>query len=92
MIRVARVLQHARVLPAAARSAAGTWTERTGLTLLLEDDAGLTGLGEAAPLPGFSPDDLAGARAALVALRGATFPDSSPCDVTASNAPSAKKT
>lgn len=81
MIRVARVLQHTRLLKAVARSAAGTWTERTGLTLLLEDDAGLAGVGEAAPLPGFSPDELAGAKAALVALLGRTFPDAAPGDV-----------
>jgi L-Ala-D/L-Glu epimerase len=81
VIRVARVLAHTRTLRAPPRSAAGTWTERTGLTLVLEDAAGLVGLGEAAPLPGFSPDELASARRALVALLGTTFPDYSPRDI-----------
>ncbi len=34
------------------------WATRQGLLLKLEDDAGRIGLGEAAPLPGFSPDTL----------------------------------
>lgn len=75
MIRAARLLQHVRSLRAPAKSAAGTWTERASLTLLLEDDNGLSGLGEAAPLPGFSPDELADARGALAGLLGTTFPD-----------------
>jgi o-succinylbenzoate synthase len=83
VIRAARLLQHVRKLRAPAQSAAGTWTERVGLTLLLEDDAGLVGFGEAAPLPGFSPDDLRTARSALVALLGTSFPDHSPRDVSA---------
>jgi o-succinylbenzoate synthase len=83
VIRAARLLQHSRTLKAAARSAAGTWTERAGLTLVLEDDAGHVGLGEASPLPGFSPDALAEARAALLTLMGAALPDYSRRDVRA---------
>jgi L-Ala-D/L-Glu epimerase len=83
MIRAARLLQHVRALQAPAKSAAGTWTERTGLTLILEDGAGLLGFGEAAPLPGFSPDDLGAARSALVALLGTRFPDYARYDLAA---------
>ena len=43
-----------------------TWTERTSLILVLEDDEGRVGLGEAAPLPGHSPETLAEARADIL--------------------------
>jgi o-succinylbenzoate synthase len=46
----------------------GTWTERRGVLLRLESEGGLVGQGEAAPLPGYSPDTLAGARENLEAL------------------------
>lgn len=81
MIRAVRLLQHVRELRAPQRSAAGTWTHRTAITLLLEDAAGLVGFGEAAPLPGFSPDELTDARSALTTLLGKTFPDYSKRDV-----------
>jgi L-Ala-D/L-Glu epimerase len=81
VIRVARVLEHRRTLRATARSAAGAWSERSALTLVLEDAAGHVGLGEAAPLPGFSPDELASARRALVELLGSIVPDSPRHDV-----------
>jgi o-succinylbenzoate synthase len=81
VIRVARVLEHRRTLRSTARSAAGAWSERTALTLVLEDAAGRAGFGEAAPLPGFSPDELASARRALVPLIGETFPDHARRDV-----------
>ncbi|NUO47285.1 MAG: O-succinylbenzoate synthase [Polyangiaceae bacterium] len=42
-----------------------SWSVREGLLLALEDDDGTVGLGEATPLPGFSPDTLAEAEAAL---------------------------
>jgi o-succinylbenzoate synthase len=41
---------------------------RTGLVVTLVDADGRTGTGEATPLPGFSPDSLGDARAALQAL------------------------
>lgn len=75
MIRAARLVEHRRQLAAARTSAAGTWTERHALTLVLEDGEGRFGLGEAAPLPGFSPDTLDQARTELTALLGRSFPD-----------------
>lgn len=36
--------------------AAGRWTERRGLLFRVESDSGALGQGEAAPLPGYSPD------------------------------------
>jgi o-succinylbenzoate synthase len=41
------------------------WTERRGLHLRLMDGQGHVGHGEASPLPGYSPDDVDRARAAL---------------------------
>ena len=50
-----------------AHNASNTWHSRSGL--LLELCAGSTrGLGEASPLPGYSPDTLESAQAALAAL------------------------
>jgi L-Ala-D/L-Glu epimerase len=83
VIRLARVLRHARTLQTTARSAAGTWTERTGLTLVLKDEAGHIGLGEASPLPGFSPDDTGAALNALLALSGQGLPEPPRGDVRA---------
>ena len=54
----------------AALGAAGP-AHRPGLTVRLEDDAGHLGVGDAAPLPGRTADDLAGARAALGAVGAA---------------------
>jgi o-succinylbenzoate synthase len=50
---------------ASARSA---WSARQGLLLQLWDDLGHQGLGEASPLPGYSPDDLAACEAELHAF------------------------
>jgi L-Ala-D/L-Glu epimerase len=83
VIRLARVLRHARTLQTTARSAAGTWTERTGLTLVLKDEAGHIGLGEASPLPGFSPDDTGAALDALLALSRQSLPEPPRGDVRA---------
>lgn len=54
-------------LPLAAplRLAFGTVAHRDGVLLRLEDDAGRIGWGDACPLPGFSPDTLGEAVAAL---------------------------
>jgi L-Ala-D/L-Glu epimerase len=52
-------------------SARGAWSERQGLLVQLHDDQGHRGLGEAAPLPGYSPDDLAACEAELRALDSA---------------------
>jgi o-succinylbenzoate synthase len=44
------------------------WRARSGLLLELRDELGNIGQGEASPLPGYSPDDLATSRDALQAL------------------------
>lgn len=59
-----------KVVPAswsmpAWRNANGSWTARKGLLVAIEVD-GVTGVGEASPLPGFSSDDVASCRRALV--------------------------
>ncbi len=55
--------------PIEARGAArGVWHERTALIIGVRGDRGETGLGEAAPLPGVSIDELADAAAAVEAL------------------------
>ena len=51
---------------------ANVWSERAGLLLRLRDRHGLVGLGEASPLPGYSPDTLADCRDALETI---TLPD-----------------
>jgi o-succinylbenzoate synthase len=48
------------------RMANASWTARKGLLVAIERD-GVTGVGEASPLPGFSRDDLATCRSALAA-------------------------
>lgn len=53
---------------ALASPLAGRWARRDGLLLRLTDERGEVGIGEASPLPDYSPDDLDGARAALAAL------------------------
>jgi L-alanine-DL-glutamate epimerase-like enolase superfamily enzyme len=49
-------------------SATASWTERRGLLLGVFDQEGRLGVGEASPLPGFSPDDLAEAEQVLRGL------------------------
>lgn len=65
------------------RSATGTWTTRRGIVVRLDDGA-LAGLGEASPLPGYSPDTLDEVERALrrVAERPMTIDDDdAPLDV-----------
>jgi O-succinylbenzoate synthase len=54
-------------LRAPVRTAHGVWTEREGIVVRLEDEDRRTGLGEAAPIPGFGTETVdeaeAGARA-----------------------------
>jgi L-alanine-DL-glutamate epimerase-like enolase superfamily enzyme len=59
---------------ARARGSRLSWSTREGLLLVLEDDDGTVGFGEATPLPGFSPDTVEAAGAALegFAWRAAT--------------------
>src|SRR5688572_30620236 len=55
--------------PIAPRGAArGRWTERTALIVAVRDETGATGLGEAAPLPGMSIDNIDDAVRACEAL------------------------
>ncbi|PKN53972.1 MAG: o-succinylbenzoate synthase [Deltaproteobacteria bacterium HGW-Deltaproteobacteria-14] len=63
-----------RPLPRPVRTAAGVITERRGLWLTLTAADGARAVGEAAPLPGFSDDSLAEARAALEGLCGPVSP------------------
>lgn len=74
MIRAVGLVDHRWVLPAPAASARGTWAERRALLLVLEDAAGNVGLGEAAPLPGFSTDTWEEVHHALRALLGHELP------------------
>jgi len=78
VIRATGLIAHHWTLPSAARSAAGTWADRHSLLLVIEDDAGHVGLGEAAPLPGYSRDTLEQARSALRALLGVALPERAP--------------
>jgi o-succinylbenzoate synthase len=83
VIHARRLIEHSFPLDPPPRSAAGSWQERHSLLLVLEDGAGNTGLGEAAPLPGFSADALDGAHAALSSLLGRALPPHDPArDVT----------
>jgi L-Ala-D/L-Glu epimerase len=54
-----------RALPGPAENARLNWTTRDACIISIEDDSGLRGLGEASPLPGFSPDTLSDCRHAL---------------------------
>jgi o-succinylbenzoate synthase len=45
-------------LPTSVGNARSRWTERRGLLLVLHDDMGHIGLGEASPLPGYSAETL----------------------------------
>jgi o-succinylbenzoate synthase len=74
VIRAARLLEHHWALTRPMASGAGSWTTRRSLLLVLEDEAGHFGLGEAAPLPGFSPDTLEKAREELRGLLRAELP------------------
>ncbi|HKO52715.1 MAG TPA: o-succinylbenzoate synthase [Polyangiaceae bacterium] len=62
------VVSTARTLPRPAQNARSKWSERSACVLTLKSDQGLHGQGEAAPLPGFSPDSLDACREALSAL------------------------
>jgi len=74
VIRAARLIIARRALSEPMTSAAGHWSERQSALLVLEDGDGHVGLGEAAPLPGYSRDTLDEAVAALRALSGSADP------------------
>ena len=54
-----------------AQDARRSWPERESLLVRVTDDGGHRGLGEASPLPGYSPDQLDQVEAALAELEGA---------------------
>jgi L-Ala-D/L-Glu epimerase len=56
-----------------AQDARRSWPERESLLLRLTDGAGHSGLGEASPLPGYSPDPLDAVEAELSRLEPATL-------------------
>ena len=62
------VVSTARTLPRPAQNARAQWSDREGCVITLERSDGVRGQGEAAPLPGFSPDSLQACRQALAAL------------------------
>ena len=80
MIRVTRVIQQR--LGFADKDTTGAppasdsrrdWRERVTLLLIVEDAEGHVGLGEASPLPGYSPDTLDDAWGSLTRLLGASL-------------------
>ena len=62
------VVSTARPLSRPAQNARRRWSERASCIITLESDDGRRGRGEAAPLPGFSPDSLAACEQALLAF------------------------
>jgi L-Ala-D/L-Glu epimerase len=62
------VVSTARTLPRPAINARQKWTDRANCIITLRSESGVTGRGEAAPLPGFSADDLQTCQQALTAL------------------------
>ena len=62
------VVSTARTLPRPAQNARAKWSERESCIITLQSDDGARGQGEAAPLPGFSPDSLQDCQHALAAL------------------------
>lgn len=70
----ARMFELTGALGTEASNASMGWTERRGLLLELRDREGRIGQGEASPLPGFSPDTLARARAELLGVDWAGLP------------------
>ncbi len=73
-----RTLDVAWAMPA-VHSAAGRWHERRGIVIAVDLDRegnrdGVTGLGEASPLPGMSHDDLPRCRAALADAGAVRWP------------------
>ncbi len=76
----ARVFEVSGALGADASNASRSWGERRGLLLELSDREGRIGQGEASPLPGFSSDTLAEARADLLGVDWAALPELLPGD------------
>jgi o-succinylbenzoate synthase len=76
----ARIFEVTGALGADASNASMAWRERRGLLLELCDREGRIGQGEASPLPGFSSDTLAEARADLLGVDWAGLPNVAPGD------------
>jgi len=74
----ARIFEVTGALGTDASNASMAWRERRGLLLELCDREGRIGQGEASPLPGFSSDTLAEARAGLLGVDWAGLPVLSP--------------
>jgi o-succinylbenzoate synthase len=70
----ARVREHCGSMSREVWSARGAWSERRGLILELEITAGIVGVGEASPLPGYAGDDFNTARAELEAFCAGSLP------------------
>ena len=62
------VASTARTLPRPAQNARQGWSERASCIITLESESGGHGQGEAAPLPGFSPEPLSACEQALRTL------------------------
>ncbi|HEX6765967.1 MAG TPA: mandelate racemase/muconate lactonizing enzyme family protein [Polyangiaceae bacterium] len=77
MTRLTRLIEQSfRVAPGAEpEDALRSWSERRTLLVVAEDDAGNQGVGEASPLPGYSPDTLDDAWDGLRRLLGQPLPD-----------------
>jgi len=70
MTRLTRRVEQRFRFEEATGNALGSFSERRTLLVVAEDDAGNSGVGEASPLPGYSPDSLDDAFSALAALLG----------------------
>jgi L-Ala-D/L-Glu epimerase len=66
-LRLSRVATR-RDLSSSARNAHSLWTTRAACIITLESDSGVYGRGEAAPLPGFSPDRVEDCETAIAAV------------------------
>ncbi|MEW5702829.1 MAG: o-succinylbenzoate synthase [Candidatus Zixiibacteriota bacterium] len=68
------VIPYDRPLPRPITTAHGTYANRNGLLLIVSDDTGAFGVGDAAPLPGFSRDTLAQVTARALEMRDRFLP------------------
>ncbi|HWO58146.1 MAG TPA: o-succinylbenzoate synthase [bacterium] len=67
-IESVQVIPYRRALPRPITTAHGQYREREGIVLILRDESGRVGIGEAAPLAGVSTDTFAECAAALSGL------------------------
>jgi o-succinylbenzoate synthase len=75
-----RLRRRTRPLEPPLVNARGSWAERVGVELSLEDGSGLRGKGEASPLPGYSTDDVDTSERALRAISPACLAEVVACD------------